>query len=78
MRLEAIGTTAIMVATNPDAVKNEAGSLLPGRRMAIFRNSVGGLTDIRKLLDVTGIDGQLGDLVGDHAAKDFAPLESGG
>jgi hypothetical protein len=78
MRLEAIGTTAIVVAINPDAVKNEVGSLAPRRRKATIRNNVGDPTDIRKLLDVTGVGGQLGDLVGDRAAKDFAPLESDG
>jgi hypothetical protein len=78
MRLEAIGTTAIMVAINPNAVKNEVGSLAPRRRKATTGNNAGDPTDIRKLLDVTEIGGQLGDLVGDRAAKYLAPLESGG
>jgi len=66
MGLEAIGTTATMVAINPRALTNEDGRLFPG-----------GL-DIRKLCDIANIGGQLGDLVVDHAEKYFGPLERGG
>jgi len=78
MGLEAIRATAIMIAIDPSALKNESGGLLPGRRMAIFRNNVGDPSDIRKLLDITGVGGLLVDLVGDRATKYFAPLTSDG
>jgi len=77
MGLEAIWTTAIMIAIDPGALKNESGSLLSRRRKAIFRNNVGDPSDLRKLFDIAGIGGQLGDLVGDHTAKHLAALESG-
>jgi len=78
MGLEATGATAIMVAINPGALISESGGLLPRRRKAIFRNNVGDPSDIRKLLDIAGIGGMLGDLVGDRAAKYFAQLKSDG
>jgi len=77
MGLEAIRTTAVMIAIDPSALKNESGSLR-GRRKAVFRNTVGDPSDIRKLLDIAGIGGLLGDLVGDCATEYFAPLKSDG
>ena len=76
MGLEAIRTGARMVATNPGALKNETGSLLHGRREVVLRNNVRDPLDIREPLDIAGIGGQLGLLVGDCAAKYFAPLVS--
>jgi len=76
MGLEAIGTTAIMVTINPGALKNERGSLLPGRNKIIFWNSVSNSSDICKLFEIASTRGLLGDLVGDRAAKYFAPLKS--
>ena len=77
MGLEAIRTGARRVATNPGALKNESGSPLPGRRRIVFRNNISDPLDIREPLDIAGTDGQLGLLVGDCAAKYFAPLVSG-
>jgi len=65
MGLEAIRTTAMVVSTNPGALKNESGGLLPGG------------SDVHKLCDITSRGGHLGGLVGDRAEKYFAPLESG-
>jgi len=76
MGLEAIRMTAIMVAIDPGALKNERGSLLPRRRKAIFRNNVGDPSDIRKLFHIADKLALLGDLVDDRAAKYFAALES--
>ena len=70
---EAIRTGAKMVATNPGALKN---SLLHGRRELVYRNNVSDSLDIREPLDIAGAGGQLGLLVGDCAAKYFAPLLS--
>ena len=78
MGLEAIGAGARMGATNPGALKNESGSLLPRRRKIVFRNNISDPLDIREPLDIAGIGGQLGLLVGDCAAKYFAPLASDG
>src|SRR5258706_13171686 len=71
--LEAVRAIANMVATNPGALKNGRGNLLPGRRRVIFRNIVCGLSNIREPFDIAGRDGQLGDLEGDRAAKYIAP-----
>jgi len=76
MGLEAIRATAIMIAIDPSAMKNERHSLLPGRRKAIFRNNTGDPPDIRKPLDIADSGGLLGDLVGDGATEYFAALES--
>ena len=76
MGLEAIRAGARMVATNPGALKNEGGSLLPGRRNIVFKNNVSDPLDIREPLDIAGTGGYLGHLVGDCAAKYFAPLVS--
>jgi len=78
MRFEAIRTTAIMIATDPGALKNESSSLLPRRRKVIFRNNVRDPSDIRKPLDIAGVGVLLGDLVGDRATEYFAPLTSDG
>jgi len=74
--LEAVRAIANMVATNPGALKNGRGTLLPGRRNDIFRNIVCDLSNIREPFELAGRDGQLGDLVGDRAAKYIAPLAS--
>jgi len=59
-------------------MKDERGSLLPGRRKAIFRNNAGDPSDIRKPLDIAGSGGLLGDLVGNGATEYFAALEGDG
>jgi len=74
--LEAVRASANMVATNPGALKNGRGRLLPKRRNAIFRNIVHDPSNIREPFDIAGREGQLGDLVGDRAAKYIAPLAS--
>jgi len=74
--LEAVGASANMVAANPGAMKNGSGSLLPGRRNAIFRNIVWDLSNIREPFDIAGRERQLGGLVGDRAAKYIAPVAS--
>ena len=73
MGLEAIRTGAGMVATNPCALKNETGSLLHGRREIVNLRVP---LDHRELADIAGMGEPLGDLVGDYAAKNVAPLES--
>ena len=72
--LEAVRAIANMVAINPGALKYDRGSLLPGRRNVIFRNIVCGPSNLRELFDIAGRDGQLGDLAGDRAAKNIAPV----
>ena len=72
--LEAVRAIANLVATNPGALKYDRGSLLPGRRNVIFRSIFCDLSNIREPFDIAGRDGQFGELVGDHAAKDIAPL----
>jgi hypothetical protein len=74
--LEAVRAIANMVATNPGAMKSGRGSLLPGRRNVIFKNILCDLSNIREPFDIAGRDGQLGDLMGDRAAKYIAPFAS--
>ena len=71
---EAVRAIANMVATNPGALKNGRGRPLPRRRNVIVRNIVCVPSNLRELFDIAGRDGQLGDLVGDRAAKYIAPL----
>ena len=77
MGLEAVRTTATMIAFNPGALKNESCCRLPGRRKIISRNNVCDPSNIREFFKITSREGQLGDLVGDRAAKYVAPLEGG-
>jgi hypothetical protein len=75
--LQTIRAAAKMGALVPGAQKNEGGRLLPRRRRkrkVLFGNDIGSLSDIRELLDIAGTGGQLGGLVEDRAAKDFASL----
>ena len=74
--LEAVRAIANMVATNPGALKNGRGRPLPRRRNVIFRNIFCDLSNLRELFEIAGRDGQMGDLVGDCAAKYIAPLAS--
>ncbi len=67
--LEAGRAIANIVATNPGALKNGRGSLLPRRRKVLSN-----LSNTREHFDIAGRDGQLGNLVGDRAAKCIAPL----
>ena len=76
VRLEAVRAIALMVATNPGALKYGRASLLPGRRNVIFRDIVCSLSNIREPFDIAGRDGQMGYLEGDRAAKYIAPLAS--
>ena len=70
---EAIRTGAKMVATNPGALKN---SPLHGRRELVFRSNVRVPLDNREPFDIADNGRQLGSLIGDCAAKYFAPLVS--
>jgi len=79
MGLQAVRAAAIMVAPSPSALEHGKGRHVPGRRQGVVGKTVGEPYDISELLDIAGAgSGQLVRLVGDRAAKYFAPLSGGG
>jgi len=76
--LQAVRTTATMVAFSLGTLKGEGGRFLPGRRKGILRNIVSDPLSIGEHLDLAGASRQLVPLVEDRAAEYCTPLESDG